>query len=125
MHHIRYKDKLMDDKLQSTNAYPHNGNILRDYFKLHGVNKAELARRISVASSTVQQYLDSQSLQLGILWKISIALKHNFVAELGEKLQVDYTTQRETELQQQIKDLQSELEKTKFELSIYKNIVGK
>ncbi|MFT3753226.1 MAG: hypothetical protein QM800_10255 [Paludibacter sp.] len=115
----------MDTKSQPTNAFPHNGNMLRDYFKLHSVNKAELARRISVAGSTVQQYLDSQSLQLGILWKISLALKHNFVAELGEKIQVDYSTQRETELEQQIEDLQSELEKTKFELSIYKNIVGK
>lgn len=115
----------MDNKSQPTNAFPHNGNMLRGYFKLHSVNKAELARRISVAGSTVQQYLDSQSLQLGILWKISLALKHNFVAELGEKLQVDYKTQRETELEQQIEDLQSELEKTKFELSIYKNIVGK
>jgi transcriptional regulator with XRE-family HTH domain len=115
----------MEDKLQSADAYPHNGNMLRTYFKAHSVNRAELARRMSVAGSTVMQYFDSQSLQLGILWKISLALKHNFVAELGEKLPVDYTTQRETELKQQIEDLQGELEKTKFELSIYKNIVGK
>jgi hypothetical protein len=54
-----------------------------------------------------------------------LALNHNFLAELGEKLPVDHITNREAGQRQQIDELQKELEKLKFELSIYKNIVGK
>jgi len=80
---------------------------------------------MNVSSTTVYQYAKSPSLQLSILWNASLALNHNFLAELGEKLPVDYITNRETEQRQQIDELQKEIEKLKFELSIYKNIVGK
>jgi len=112
-------------KLQSTNPYPHNGNMLKEYFTKHAVNCAEIARQMGVSGSSVFQYFESQSLQLGILWKASLALNHNFVAELGEKLSIDYVTAREAALQNQVATLETELEKLKFELSIYKNIVGK
>ena len=123
------KSNIMDirkkHKLQSTNSYPHNGNMLKEYFTKHAVNCAEIARQMGVSGSSVFQYFESQSLQLGILWKASLALNHNFVAELGEKLSVDYVTAREAALQNQVESLETELEKVKFELSIYKNIVGK
>ncbi|MDR3653893.1 MAG: hypothetical protein P4L34_13100 [Paludibacter sp.] len=119
----------MDDrkkhKLQPTNPYPHNGNVLKEYFTKHAVNCAELARQLGVSGSSVFQYFESQSLQLGILWKISLALKHNFVAELGEQLSVEYISLREKKLQEQVETLQKELQNLNIELGVYKNIVGK
>jgi len=62
---------------------------------------------------------------MNILWKASLALNHNFVAELGDLLPVEHRSKHETELENKIITLETELEKLKFELSIYKNIVGK
>mgnify|MGYP003616581138 FL=1 len=118
-------DTRKKNKLVSTNAYPHNGEVLKQYFTKHNVNRAELARQLGVSPTTVMRYFDSQSLQLGILWKTSQVLKHNFVAELGEQLMVDYATVREIELENQLAELKKQLEKMEIELSVYKNIVGK
>jgi len=118
-------DTRKKNKLVATNAYPHNGELLKAYFTEHNVNRAELARQLGVSPSTVMRYFDSQSLQLGILWKTSQALKHNFVSELGEKLDVNYSTSREIELENELSDLKSKFEKMEIELAVYKNIVGK
>ncbi|MCE5332308.1 MAG: hypothetical protein LLF95_09225 [Bacteroidales bacterium] len=118
-------DDTTKNSLGVTNSYPHNGKLMHDYIAKYGVNRAELARKMNVSTTSVYQYAGSPSLQLSILWKASLALNHNFLAELGEKLPVDYITNREAEQKQQIDELQKELEKLKFELSIYKNIVGK
>lgn len=118
----------MDKKkqiLETTDAYPHNGKMLDDYFTKHNVNRAELARKLNLTRSTVMQYRNTQSLKFGILWNMSLALKHNFVAELCELLPVEYTTAREIALQEQVDNLQKELDKLNIELSVYKNIVGK
>ena len=103
-------------------GFQHNGKMLAEYFELHSVNKAALSRKMGMAPSTIQKYMESDSLQFRILWKISVALKHNFLAEL--------TSQLPTEIVDPVKsarelELEKELEKLKFELSIYKNIVGK
>ena len=107
------------------NAYPHNGELLQNYFIKHKVNKAQLARRLGVAPTSITKYPESKSLQLGILWKVSQALNHNFVAELGEQLQVEYHTARELALEKELSELKKQLEKMEIELSVYKNIVGK
>lgn len=110
---------------EPTTAYPHNGKLLQGYLTSHNIRIVDLARGMKVASPTVFQYFNSQSLQLNIWWKISQALNHNFLAELAEQLPVEHITAREKELQNQIDALQKELEKTNIELSVYKNIMGK
>ena len=116
---------MTNDTTPVSDSYPHNGKLLQNYIKKNGVNRAAMARKMNVSNTTVYQYAESSSLQLSVLWKASLALNHNFVAELGELLPVEYITNREAEQRQQIDELQKELEKLKFELSIYKNIVGK
>ena len=113
------------NKSVSTNAYPHNGEVFKKYFTENNVNRAKLARQLGVTPTTVMRYFDSQSLQLGILWKTSQVLKHNFVAELGEQLMVDYTTAHEIELENQLTELKKQVEKMEIELSVYKNIILK
>ena len=113
------------NNLVSTNVCPHNGELLKKYFRDHKLNRAEVARQIGATPTSVVHYFDSHSLQLGILWKISQALNHNFVAELGEQLMVDYSTAREIELENQLAELRKQYEKMEIELSVYKNIVGK
>jgi len=127
---------MSKDSIEVSDSYPHNGKFLQDYIKKNGVNRAELARKLNVSNTTVYQYAESSSLQLSVLWKSSLALNHNFVAELSELLPVEYSSKRETELKNKIKVLETELEiktsiyekmieKLNIELLEYKNIVAK
>jgi len=117
-------------------AMPHNGKLLTDYVLNNRINRAELARMLNKSNTSIYQYAESPSLQMRILWKASLALNHNFVAELGESLPIEHSTKREVELENRIKTLEAELEmktsiyekqidRLNFELSVYKNITGK
>ncbi len=107
---------------QTKDGFQHNGKMLEGYFKQYSINKAELSRKMGLSPSTIQRYLEGDSLQFRILWKLSIALKHNFLAELTAQLPSEIVDNIKSERELA---LEMELEKVKFELSIYKNIVGK
>lgn len=113
----------MKDSAGENVTFPHNGKLVENYVLKNGINRAELARKMNMATTSVYNYAGSASLQLGILWKISVAIKHNFIAELGEMMPVEFVSNREKEIQQQLEDLQKEFEKQNMELSIYKKIV--
>lgn len=130
----------MNDNTNNTDGtgktMPHNGKVLTNYVLNNRINRAELARKLNKSNTSVYQYAESPSLQMNILWKASLALNHNFIAELGELLPVEYSTKRETELENKIKAMETELEmktsiyekqieKLNIELSVYKSIVGK
>lgn len=111
---------------------PHNGKLLANYILDNRINRAALARKLNKSNTSVYQYAESPSLQMHVLWKVSLALNHNFVAELGASLPVEYVTPKELELQNQIKALQEQIEGLKkeiehqqIEIGVYKNIVGK
>ncbi len=119
-------------QLQASVAYPHVGKLVENYLNKNMSNRTYVARQLGVAPSTVLRYFDNGSLQLGILWKLSLITNHNFVTELGAKLPIDFTTPKEEELQNQIKTLQEqiaglqkEIEHQQIEIGVYKNIVGK
>jgi hypothetical protein len=74
---------------QGAFAYPHIGNLISKQLSLQNLPKSELARRIGVKTSVIYPYLKQESLQFGILWKISIAMNHNFFADLMSYLPKD------------------------------------
>jgi transcriptional regulator with XRE-family HTH domain len=113
---------MSKDSIEVSDSYPHNGKFLQDYIKKNGVNRAELARKLNVSNTTVYQYAESSSLQLSVLWKASLALNHNFVAELSELLPLEHNSKRETELEKRIKVLETELE---IKTSIYEKMIEK
>ncbi len=124
------KDTITPDN--EGNKMPHNGNLLTNYLLNNRINRAELARKMNRSNTSIYQYAESPSLQMGILWNASLILKHNFVAELGALLPVDYSTPKETELNEQIRQLEAKvaalesmIEKKDIEISVYKSIVGK
>ncbi|MEI6755144.1 MAG: hypothetical protein WCK78_18530 [Paludibacter sp.] len=107
---------------QSSTVYQHNGKMLADYFAKHNINRSELGRQLGVAPSTVMKYLESESLQFRILWSISLALNHNFIADLCAKIPIEIP---EPPKDEKLLALEKELEHLNIELSVYKNIVGK
>lgn len=78
------------------------GNFINYYIHSHKISKAQLARDLGVLPTTLNQYFKQNSLQFGILWKISKALNHNFIAQLSEYLQIPFETIRERELLAQL-----------------------
>ncbi len=112
-------------KALMADVYPNIGKVLADYLKKQSINRSKLAKQLSVPGPSIVRYIEKETLQFKTIWNISVALNHNFIAEMGEKLPVDYVTAREAALQSQVETLETEIEKLKFELSIYKNIVGK
>ena len=110
---------------ETKNNMPHNGKFLTDYLLKNDINRAGLARKMNVSNTSVYQYAGSPSLQMSILWKASIALNHNFVAELGELLPVKHKTGNEIQLEEEIKALEAQLEKLNLELSVYKDVISK
>jgi len=112
-------------KLQMSIAYPHIGNMLATYINKHFNNISALARQLGVADTTLRKYFENESVQFGILWKLSLVTNHNFIAELGGQLPIEQTSPREEALHLQIKNLQKEIDHLKIELSVYKTIVGK
>jgi len=127
---------MTEDSIKVSDSYPHNGKFLQNYIKKNGVNRAEMARKMNVSNSTVYQYAESPTLQLNVLWKASLALNHNFVAELGELLPIAHNSKREADLEKRIKELEIELEiktsiyekqieKLNVELSGHRNTTGK
>lgn len=112
-------------KALMADIYPNIGKVLADYLKKHSINRSKLSKQLSVPAPSVARYMEKETLQFKTIWNISIALNHNFIAEMGEKLPIEHITARETALQNQVETLQKELEKLNIELSVYKNIVGK
>jgi len=110
---------------ETENNMPHNGKLLTDYLLKNDINRAGLARKMNVSNTSVYQYAGSPSLQMSILWKASIALNHNFVAELGELLPVKHKTGNEIQLEEEIKALEARMEKLNLELSVYKDVISK
>ncbi|MFA6059207.1 MAG: hypothetical protein WC756_13470 [Taibaiella sp.] len=114
--------------------YPHIGKLISKHIKLAGTNKAEVARKLSVSSGTVGSYGKNKSVQVGILWNVGMAIKHNFFAEIGTLMPIPFVN---TELEKSISEFKQQLaakdelikgkdeqiKDLEKELAIYKNIV--
>ena len=74
---------------QGAFPYPHLGNLIAKQLAFQNLSKSELARRIGVNTSVIYPYLKQESIQFGILWKIGIAINHNFFADLMSYLPKD------------------------------------
>jgi hypothetical protein len=79
--------------MKNTNPpLPHIGNMLRTHIKKHRLFRSVLARMLGRDYSTVHKYEKKQSLHCKLLWELSLAIKHNFFADLAAQLPPDFTT---------------------------------
>ena len=110
---------------QMSVVQPHIGKMLAVYFDGLSKSQAQLARRLKMANSSLSRMLDRDSLNFTVLWNICLTMNHNFIAELGEKLPVEFVSAREKDLQAKLADQQKEIERLNMELLLYKNFVAK
>ena len=73
-------------------SLPHIGKMLRTHIKKHRLFRSVLARMLGKPDSVVLRYEKRESLQCSLLWELSLAIKHNFFADLAAQLPPDFTT---------------------------------
>ena len=115
----------MKTKFQAKNTSPHIGAILKEFIKKHNIYKSALARRLQRSASTIEYYTNSPALQSAIIWELSVALKHNFFADLAAQLPQEFTTNVpvDTSKEEEIARLSDENKVLKAKLETLKEVL--
>lgn len=88
---------------------PHLGEMVKNVMQEKRISQAEVARKLGVGSSTVAHYLRQPSLHFGTLWKLCIALQHDFLADFQKHYPNTMPPKDTTAEQQKIKELEKEI----------------
>lgn len=115
-------DRRKKYKVTTTNGYPHCGQLIQNYMATHQISKAFIARKLDVAPSTVNAYFRNQSLQIGIIWKISQILEHNFIAEIAEMMHIEHSNAITEDLKKQLAEKDNSIQKLEMKVEVYKEI---
>jgi hypothetical protein len=90
------------------NDPPALGNFIHYHLFINKIKKKEVSGFLEVLPTTLNQYFKQTSFQFSILWRISQAVQHNFILELGEELDIPFETKAEKALKAQVQILQEE-----------------
>ena len=107
--------------IQGASPYPHIGRLIEKKMNEKKINNTQMAKRMGVNSTTIAGYFEQPSVQMGILWKIGIALDHNFFGDLVSHFPVKMND--DVALQQALKEKDDEILDLKKEIAIYKGIL--
>lgn len=111
----RYQKKRTDDP-------KHLGNQIQWYIEQNKIKKLSVAQYLDIAPTTLNRYFKNSSLQLSILWRISLAVKHNFLMQLGEQLGIPYETKAEKALKAQLLEKEEYIKELESQLKVYRGI---
>ena len=95
----------------------HLGNYIKWHLESNKIKKKSVSDFLNVQAITLNRYFKQPSFQLSILWRISLAVKHTFLMQLGEELEIPY------ELKQQLQNLHQENRDLKRENELLKEIL--
>ncbi|WP_133531967.1 transcriptional regulator [Flavobacterium dankookense] len=98
------------------------GNYIQWHIEQNKIKKKSVSDYLNIQPNTLNQYFKQKSFQFSILWRISLAVKHNFLMQLGEELGIAYETKAEKELKAQLLEKEAEIEKLKTQVEVYKEI---
>lgn len=102
----------------------HVGKLIWKILNQKGMTQAEAAKRLGITAPVFAEYLNKQSLQLGILWKISIALDYNLLADIMDDLPEGVFKNSTADFLKNREAQQQEIDALKNELRIYKEIIS-
>ena len=107
---------------QRDNDPPALGNFINWHFQQRQVKKKNVSDYLQVLPTTLTQYFKQSSFQFAILWRISQAVQHNFLMELGERLAISYETKAEKQLKAQLAESEKQIETLQTQLEVFKKI---
>ncbi|OYX84515.1 MAG: hypothetical protein B7Y83_07845 [Flavobacteriales bacterium 32-34-25] len=105
--------------------YPLIGNFIHYYIIQNKIKKADVARQLGIRPTGLNDYFKKESLQFAILWKLSLALKHNFIAQLGEYLPFPYENKREKALKEELAEKNAHIQKLEIQLETLREMIRK
>lgn len=111
----RYQKKRTDDPKPL-------GNFIQWHIEQNKIKKLSVAQYLDIAPTTLNKYFKQSSLQFSILWRISLAVKHNLLMQLGEQLNIPYETKAEKALKAQLLEKEEYIKELETQLKVYKQI---
>ena len=98
------------------------GNFIRWHIEQNKIKKLSVSRYLDITPNSLNQYFKQTSFQFIILWRISQAVKHNFLMELGEQLGIAYETKAEKALKAQLLEKEEYIKELESQLKVYRGI---
>ena len=98
------------------------GNYIQWHIEQNKIKKLSVSRYLDITPNSLNKYFKQTSFQFIILWRISQAVKHNFLMELGEQLGIAYETKTEKALKAQLLEKEEHIKLLENELRVYKQI---
>lgn len=105
--------------------FPPIGNFIHYHITQQLKTKSEIATAMGIAPKGLRAYFKRDSLQFAVLWKISMVLKHNFLAQLGEYLPYRFETKGEKALKKELEEKNAYIQKLEIQLETLREIIQK
>ena len=96
--------------------YPATGNFIHYHIIQNKIKKADVANALGILPTGLNKYFKRDSLQFAILWKLSMVMKHNFIAQLGEYLPYRFETKLEKSLKEELAQKNAQIQKMEIQL---------
>ena len=103
--------------------YPATGNFIHYHIIQNKIKKADVANALGILPTGLNKYFKRDSLQFAILWKLSMIMKHNFLAQLGEYLPYRFETRREKELLEQLAEKEAVIQKMEIQMEAIRETI--
>ena len=98
------------------------GNYIQWHIEQNKIKKRSVSETLGILPTTLNQYFKQPSFQFNILWRISLAVKHNFLMELGEQMDIPYETKTEKALKAQLLEKEEYIKELESQLKVYRGI---
>src|SRR6478609_2729274 len=106
-------------------GYPRVGNLVHYHILEQKIKKADISRALDIIPTSLNDYFKKDTLQFAILWKLSHAMKHNFLAQLGEFLPYHFETESETALKKELAEKNERIKKMEIQLEAFREMIRK
>ncbi|MEN9909330.1 MAG: hypothetical protein RLZZ540_2479 [Bacteroidota bacterium] len=105
--------------------YPPIGNFIHYHITQQIQSKSTIAKAMGIAPKGLRAYFKRDSLQFAVLWRLSLVLKHNFLAQLGEYLPYRFETIQEKALKKELAEKNAHIQKLEIQLETLREMIQK
>lgn len=116
------KTKEKEFTIKKEDDPTHIGNLIAWIIQQQHSKKKDVATYLNILPSTLAQYFKQPSVQTAILWRLSKALNYNFLMYLGQKLNIEFETQKEAQLKKELFLKEEQIKRMEIELEVFKKI---
>lgn len=102
--------------------YPPIGNFINYHISQQKKSKTEIAKALGILPKGLGNYCKRDTLQFAVLWKLSLVMKHNFIAQLGEYLPYRFESIREKALKEELVQKEALIQKMEIQLEAYREM---